>query len=122
MRFNKKIFYGKQSISWGDIWWVVKVLRSPFITQGPVVEKFEKAIFWWRKAVEIAPEWSYYQVELAGLYAYLDEIDKARKTLEECLELKHPRGQCQAYLERLDRDIKLELPGFWREEIWALPE
>ncbi len=43
MRF-KKIFYGKQSISWGDIWEVVKVLRSPFITQGPVVEKFEKSI------------------------------------------------------------------------------
>lgn len=37
-------FYGKQSISWRDIWEVIKVLRSPFITQGPKVEEFEKKL------------------------------------------------------------------------------
>jgi dTDP-4-amino-4,6-dideoxygalactose transaminase len=41
----KKIYpYGKQSISLRDIWEVVKVLRSPFLTQGPKVKEFEKAL------------------------------------------------------------------------------
>lgn len=41
----KKIYpYGKQSISLRDIWEVIKVLRSPFLTQGPKVKEFEKAL------------------------------------------------------------------------------
>ncbi|MDH5716656.1 MAG: UDP-4-amino-4,6-dideoxy-N-acetyl-beta-L-altrosamine transaminase [Spirochaetia bacterium] len=38
------IYYGKQNISEEDIKAVADVLRSELITQGPVVEKFEKAI------------------------------------------------------------------------------
>ena len=36
--------YGKQSISEDDISAVINVLRSPFLTQGPVVPAFEKAV------------------------------------------------------------------------------
>ncbi|MEN6384144.1 MAG: UDP-4-amino-4,6-dideoxy-N-acetyl-beta-L-altrosamine transaminase [Phycisphaerales bacterium] len=36
--------YGKQSISPGDIQEVTKVFDSPFLTQGPKVKEFEKAI------------------------------------------------------------------------------
>ena len=36
--------YGKQSISEDDIQAVVEVLRSDFLTQGPLVPKFEEAI------------------------------------------------------------------------------
>ena len=36
--------YGKQNIDDEDIQSVVDVLRSPFITQGSVVPKFEKSI------------------------------------------------------------------------------
>ena len=38
----KPIHYGRQSINRQDIDAVVKTLRSDFITQGPMVEKFEK--------------------------------------------------------------------------------
>jgi UDP-4-amino-4,6-dideoxy-N-acetyl-beta-L-altrosamine transaminase len=42
---NKKSYnYGKQSISFRDIWEVVKVLRSPWLTQGPKVKEFENEI------------------------------------------------------------------------------
>ena len=34
--------YGKQNITDEDISEVVKVLKSDFMTQGPVIEKFEK--------------------------------------------------------------------------------
>lgn len=36
------IFYGKQSINEDDIQAVAEVLRSPLITQGPAVERFEQ--------------------------------------------------------------------------------
>ena len=38
------IYYGKQSISEEDIQAVIKVLRSPLITQGPEVERFEQRV------------------------------------------------------------------------------
>lgn len=41
---NKIIPYGKQSISEGDIQSVVEVLRSDFLTQGPIVPHFERRI------------------------------------------------------------------------------
>ena len=36
--------YGKQTVTEEDISKVVEVLKSPFLTQGPVVKEFEKAI------------------------------------------------------------------------------
>ena len=36
--------YGKQSIDSGDVQEVMKVLKSPFLTQGPKIEEFEQAI------------------------------------------------------------------------------
>jgi UDP-4-amino-4,6-dideoxy-N-acetyl-beta-L-altrosamine transaminase len=36
--------YGRQSIDNSDILAVVRVLRSPFLTQGPLVEEFERAL------------------------------------------------------------------------------
>ncbi|MFH1832147.1 MAG: UDP-4-amino-4,6-dideoxy-N-acetyl-beta-L-altrosamine transaminase [bacterium] len=42
---NKKIYsYSKQSISWLDIWSVIKTLRSPYLTQGPKIKEFENAL------------------------------------------------------------------------------
>ena len=40
----KPIHYGRQSINRQDIDAVVKTLRSDFLTQGPMVEKFEKSV------------------------------------------------------------------------------
>ena len=36
--------YGRQNISEADIAAVVNVLRGPFLTQGPTVPMFEKAV------------------------------------------------------------------------------
>lgn len=41
---SKFLPYGKQFIDNDDIGAVCDVLKSPYITQGPVIEKFEKAI------------------------------------------------------------------------------
>ena len=44
MKNKLYIPYGHQSITEKDIQAVSEVLRSPFITQGPVIQKFEKAL------------------------------------------------------------------------------
>jgi len=44
MSSNNFIQYGKQSISENDVDAVTEVLRSSFLTQGPVTENFERAI------------------------------------------------------------------------------
>jgi len=44
MKTTKIYAYGKQSVSWGDIWTIVKVLRSNWLTQGPKIQEFEKAL------------------------------------------------------------------------------
>jgi perosamine synthetase len=44
MKLTKKYNYGKQYIDWRDILVVVKTLCSNFLTQGPKVAQFEKAI------------------------------------------------------------------------------
>lgn len=38
------IYYGKQSINESDIEAVVSVLRSDFLTQGPMIERFERRV------------------------------------------------------------------------------
>ena len=40
----RKIFYSRQTIFKEDISNVTKVLKSDFITRGPINEKFEKKI------------------------------------------------------------------------------
>ena len=44
MKSIKKYSYGKQYLDLCDIWAVLKTLRSNFLTQGPKVAEFEKAI------------------------------------------------------------------------------
>jgi UDP-4-amino-4,6-dideoxy-N-acetyl-beta-L-altrosamine transaminase len=44
MQISKKIPYGKQDISAEDVEFVTEVLKSEWLTQGPIVPKFEKAI------------------------------------------------------------------------------
>lgn len=47
---NKKIPYGKQSITEEDISAVVEVLKSDFLTQGPKLKEFEKNVAEYHKA------------------------------------------------------------------------
>ena len=43
-RAQKLIPYGRQAIDQSDISTVIEIMRSPFLTQGPTVDLFEKAI------------------------------------------------------------------------------
>ena len=53
------ISYGKQSIDQSDIDTVVKVLNGDWLTQGPVVENFEKDLkILWCKICLCCLEWN----------------------------------------------------------------
>ena len=39
-----RIPYGRQNIDQADIDAVMEVLKSPWLTQGPTIERFEKAL------------------------------------------------------------------------------
>lgn len=41
---NKIISYGKQNISFKDIYFVVKALKSSYLTQGPKIKEFEQKL------------------------------------------------------------------------------
>ena len=41
---SRQYFYGKHTVSLKDIWEIVKVLRSSWLTQGPKVKEFEQAL------------------------------------------------------------------------------
>ena len=63
--------YGKQSISDEDIAAVVAVLRSDFLTQGPVVPEFEKTVASYCGAAH----------GVAVNFVHCDEVDAARDAL-----------------------------------------
>ncbi|MFH0863487.1 MAG: O-antigen ligase family protein, partial [Candidatus Gottesmanbacteria bacterium] len=93
--------------------------------------KDQETIFWWQRAHQFSPQWSYYYVELASLYLKLGDFTSAQKTLTKCLKFSSPKIHCQEYLNRLDKQSFLsdkqsfssnkgqtfEEPGFYNEKI-----
>ena len=54
---------------------------------------------YWKSAVSIAPEWSYFHIELANFYLSTGDVLNAKETLHYCLQFNHPRKHCQMYLD-----------------------
>lgn len=92
------------------------LIGEEYLNQG----KEEEVVFWWRKAVEASPEWSYFHIELASLFINLGELDQAREVLNNCLDFYFPKEHCQKYQDRLSKGIDFESPGFWRLKILAI--
>ncbi len=82
----------------------------------------EAVIVWWEEAIEPAPEWSYFHIELASLYLSLGKTEEAEAVLSACTQLCHPRFHCQEYLRRLSGGKAIEPPGFWHSRIIAIPD
>lgn len=71
----------------------------------------------WLTAVYLAPEWSYFHIELANLYLLTENIDAAKAQLESCLRFYHPKDYCRQYLvENLEANVPQEA-GFLENEV-----
>ncbi len=93
-------------------------IGEEYLSQGRKAE----TIRWWKMATDAAPEWSYFYIEVAGLYLELEEPIKAKAILEKCLGFYHPQKHCQEYLNRLSRGEEFESPGYWYSQILAIPD
>ncbi|PJE67736.1 hypothetical protein COU95_00755, partial [Candidatus Shapirobacteria bacterium CG10_big_fil_rev_8_21_14_0_10_40_9] len=81
-----------------------------------------ETVSWWKKTTQVAPQWSYFHIDLASLYLSLDEQNRAEAVLNSCLTFYYPREHCQEYLERLSKGEDFEPPGYWRAKILAIPD
>lgn len=92
-------------------------IGEEYLSQG----KNEKAIKWWAMTPTAAPDWSFFPIETASLYLELNETEKAKDVLKNCLVNENPREHCQEYFDKLSANQNFEPPGFWRDEIVAIP-
>lgn len=93
---------------------------KPFYTLGLLAYKHgetELVIPFWQTATTLAPEWSYFHIELANYYLFLGELDKAQKQIEDCSQFKSPKNHClQFEKENVETDSFMPV-GFWEEQI-----
>lgn len=105
----------------------VKKLTTTYDTWGKILYNLglsayrngetDLVIPFWQKALAIAPEWSYFHVELANYYLNLGQTDKAGKQLEYCLEFHHPKSFCQHFVtNNLEKEVPEEI-GFLESKI-----
>lgn len=74
-------------------------------------------IYFWQKAVLLAPEWSYFQVELANYYLSVNDLENAQKQLNFCLSFEFAKDHCNQYIqENLETKSPLSV-GHWESDI-----
>lgn len=73
----------------------------------------------WVLSRDVAPEWSYYHVELASLETYVfNNESEAIHILTECQQYKYPAEDCRGYLRNIR---ELPTPGSLEEEVLNIP-
>jgi len=80
-------------------------------------EKKELAIPFFQTAVNLAPSWGHFHVELANLYLILNQKQQAQKILHSCLQYKFPKKDCQEYLDQNINQNISETVGFREQKI-----
>lgn len=70
----------------------------------------QKAIIYLERCIKLSPTLSHYQIELANLYWFLGENEKAKEIVLSCTTKQESRVHCQHYLDQhQNRDF--DLPG-----------
>lgn len=77
----------------------------------------DKLIPLWQTAVYIAPEWSYFQVELANYYFSTGDKESAEKQLEFCQKFTFPKKHCSEFSSGDLEADKHEPVGFLKNKI-----
>lgn len=74
----------------------------------------------WQTSVFLAPEWSYFHIELANLYLADGKTEVAKQKLDYCLNFKHPRGHCKNFMDEHITGETYEPVGFLSSTIQNL--
>ena len=71
----------------------------------------------WQAAINIAPEWSYFHIELANFYSSTGDILNAKETLNYCLKFNYTKEHCQLFLNDNLESGSYEEIGFMEKDI-----
>jgi len=71
----------------------------------------------WSVAMQLAPDWSYFPVELASLYYQEDEYTEEIKILNACAKNDNARNHCES-----TSFSTMQMPGYFRDDILRMPE
>lgn len=71
----------------------------------------------WQVATYLAPEWSYFHLELANLFLSSGAAEKARTQLRFCMQFYHPKTFCQQFVDEYLLENRFESIGFLESEV-----
>lgn len=74
---------------------------------------------YWQIASYLAPEWSYFHIELANYYIHIGSGERAKTVLEYCLNFKSARQHCSDFFQKYlyNESAPYENLGFLQEKI-----
>jgi tetratricopeptide (TPR) repeat protein len=82
-------------------------------------QQVDLALALWQTAVWLAPQWSYFHLELARLWLLTGEENKASEALQLCLQFAYAQEHCQSFLDRDMKPLRDAPVGFLQETIDA---
>jgi tetratricopeptide (TPR) repeat protein len=75
---------------------------------------------YWLNAISLAPEWSYFHVELANYYLVNNKPDESAMVIEHCIRFDFPKDHCLEYDSDQGKTASPSPIGSWREKIESI--
>lgn len=98
------------SIKWGKVYYTLGLSAHKNSEDQLVIPL-------WQTAIYLAPEWSYFHIELSNFYLIKGEREEAVARLDYCLQFKYPKSYCQWFInDHLANDKPAEV-GFLEKKI-----
>lgn len=66
-------------------------------------------------SIKMDPDFSYWRVELANLYANMKDTKMVEQTLRDCMTLPSPKQHCQDYLNNYQASYKFQNVGYLKD-------
>ncbi len=70
-----------------------------------------------QNAIVLAPQWSYFYIELANYYQLTGKYEMAVEQIQLCMDQYHPKSDCQSYYEKNLKKSQTNSVGFLKKKI-----
>lgn len=71
----------------------------------------------WITMVNLAPEWSYFQLELANYYLSINDLKNAKISIDYCTQFEFPETACSSFLINEIQNNQPQPVGFMKDKI-----
>lgn len=96
------------------------IWAKPFYMLGLIAYRNNEPSFLvpvWKNAISLAPEWSFFYVELANYYSSIGKTQEAKDILNGCTQFNSPKFHCKTFMDTNLGNNKIESIGFLEETI-----